>query len=52
MYKRNRDEFNLSYIQFAFYNGVTAPPCYADLVRSQDELVEVDIDHRKKITGV
>ena len=51
-YKRNRDQFSLSYIEFIFNNGFKSPACKAERAREEDELVQVDIDHRKKITGV
>ena len=51
-YKRNRDQFSLSYLQFVFNSGYEAPPCMAKRARETDELVVVDIDHRRKVTGV
>ena len=38
-YKRNRNQFSLSYIEFVFNNGYTAPACMAERARDEDELV-------------
>ena len=47
-----RDEFNLSRIRFHYDNGVVSPWCATKDSRDDDTIRSVDIDHRKKITGV
>ena len=43
---------SLSQIQFVFDNGTASPWCSADGAREAETLVSVDIDHRKRITGI